>query len=297
MNDFERTGGENLVEKLNINELETSPSGNLTRFAEFDTRFIPIQEKEKFEDHMEHYPDGESELYIRIDPERIKQIDPNVQFKHAKILFDKKGTPQIFLFGREVEDAATNAVKDQLTELDNREGLNNQLMKIAENIQRGYADGKYITIGYYDLNFLKLINDTQNRTAGDKCLVAMAKHLKDVLRLNDEIARVGGDEFVTVTISDIDIRKGLERRLKNSGKGISYCSGLFGIKIGDLLEEVDFPQETEHMSRTDLAFKKLKEIEQEADNLLLIAKKESNRNMTENEKPTVIVTNSINAFQ
>lgn len=278
-------------EMLEVKELEKSPSGNVSAFAVYDEKYIPVEETEKLEDHREKYPTGKSELYIHMNPENITQIDPNTVFKNAKILFDENGEPQIFVFGKEVEDAATNAVKDPLTELDNREGLNTQLKKIAENIQREHMNGKYITIGYYDLNFLKLVNDTYGYAGGDKYIVNMAKHLKEALRLNDEIARIGGDEFVTVTISDIDIREILKNRLKSSGEDLSYCAGLFSIKAEDLLNEIDFTNADPNLSRTDLVFQKLKEKERDADGLLYKAKEESKKELIDNQKPTVIITN------
>ncbi len=281
----------NQDEKLEIKELEKSPSGNTSAFAMYDEKYIPVEESEKLKNHMEKYPTGKSELYIHMNSENLTQIDPNTVFKNAKILFDKNGKPQIFVFGKEVEDAATNAVKDPLTELDNREGLNTQLKKIAENIQRGYMNGKYITIGYYDLNFLKLVNDALGHAGGDRYIVNMAKHLKDTLRLNDEIARVGGDEFITVTVSDIDIREILKSRLEISDEDLSYCAGLFSIKAEDLLNEIDFSNVNPNLSRTDLVFQKLKEKERTADELLYKAKEESEKGLINNQKPTVIITN------
>ncbi len=288
---LEGLGVESQDEKLEVKELEKSPSGNISAFAIYDEKYIPVEETEKLKDHMEKYPTGKSELYIHMNPENLTQIDPDTVFKNAKILFDEDGKPQIFVFGKEVEDAATNAVKDPLTELDNREGLNIQLKKIAENIQREHMSEKYVTIGYYDLNFLKLVNDVLGHAEGDRYIVNMAKHLKDTLRLNDEVARVGGDEFVTVTISDIDIREKLKERLKASGKDLSYCAGLFSIKAEDLLKEIDFSKETAHLSRTDLVFQILKDKEKDADRLLYKAKEESEKNIINNQKPTVIVIN------
>ena len=282
---------ENQNEKLEVKELETSPSGNKSAFAVYDEKYVPVEEAEKLKNHMEKNPTGKSELYVHMDPESLTQIDSNTVFKNAKILFNENGQPQIFVFGKEVEDAATNAVKDPLTELDNREGLNIQLKKISENIQRGYMNEKYITIGYYDLNFLKLVNDTYGHAEGDKYIVNMAKHLKDTLRLNDEIARIGGDEFMTVTISDIDIREILRGRLRLSGEELSYCAGLFSIRSEDLLNEIDFSKADLHLSRTDLVFQKLKEKEDKADELLYKAKDKSDKNIINNKKPTVIETN------
>jgi diguanylate cyclase (GGDEF)-like protein len=53
-----------------------------------------------------------------------------------------------------------------------------------------------------DLDGFKAVNDQFGHSDGDKLLISVAKHLKKLVRKNnDYIARYGGDEFVLVTFN------------------------------------------------------------------------------------------------
>jgi len=53
-------------------------------------------------------------------------------------------------------------------------------------------------VAIIDLDGLKLTNDTHGHAAGDKELIALARHLSEGVRQEDTVARWGGDEFVMV---------------------------------------------------------------------------------------------------
>ena len=54
-----------------------------------------------------------------------------------------------------------------------------------------------------DLNKFKEINDTYGHVAGDRVLYAVAQNIKKVIRKEDVLARIGGDEFAVI-MKDID---------------------------------------------------------------------------------------------
>lgn len=81
---------------------------------------------------------------------------------------------------------------DELTGLYNRRYFN-------EEIRRLYDSRRYpISIIVGDLNKLKNINDNYGHIMGDKYIKAAAEAIKESLRTEDLVARIGGDEFALI---------------------------------------------------------------------------------------------------
>lgn len=87
------------------------------------------------------------------------------------------------------------ALQDPLTGLANRMLL---LDRIGSAIDRGARIGTAAVVLFCDLDGFKSVNDSGGHAAGDAVLVEVARRLRAVLRTDDFIARVGGDEFVLV---------------------------------------------------------------------------------------------------
>lgn len=85
------------------------------------------------------------------------------------------------------------AVIDPLTGLYNRRYAMAHLKRLTT---RAAETGRNFTIMVADLDRFKEVNDTHGHTAGDAVLVEVARRLKDNLRGNDLIARIGGEEFL-----------------------------------------------------------------------------------------------------
>ena len=89
------------------------------------------------------------------------------------------------------------SLEDELTGLYNRRGfltLASQELKIANRMKRGTF------LLFNDLDDLKVINDTFGHLQGDQALIDTARILKETFRDPDILARIGGDEFVILTI-------------------------------------------------------------------------------------------------
>ena len=103
---------------------------------------------------------------------------------------------------------------DNLTDIYNRryfEELINK--KIEENI----SEGKKFHFVIFDLDRLKMINDTYGHAKGDELIIEFSRFLKNSVRDTDIIARFGGDEFVGIFFN-IDIRH-LVKRMEDLRSG------------------------------------------------------------------------------
>ena len=87
------------------------------------------------------------------------------------------------------------ATHDYLTEVYNRRYLESQL---EEEISRVQRSGRHSAIMYLDLDRFKYVNDTVGHDAGDKLLIEISNTLVKQLRINDVVARIGGDEFAII---------------------------------------------------------------------------------------------------
>lgn len=88
------------------------------------------------------------------------------------------------------------AFHDPLTGLANRTLLDDRLRTSLERTRRG---GGVVAVVYLDLDDFKVINDRFGHAAGDQLLQLVGARLENLLRPEDTLARVGGDEFVVVS--------------------------------------------------------------------------------------------------
>jgi diguanylate cyclase (GGDEF)-like protein len=89
------------------------------------------------------------------------------------------------------------ALTDDLTGLRNRRGLvavGSHMLEVADR-QRAT-----VNVLFLDVDDMKSLNDERGHEAGDEGLRAVARALRAALRRSDVLSRVGGDEFVALTL-------------------------------------------------------------------------------------------------
>jgi diguanylate cyclase (GGDEF)-like protein len=102
-----------------------------------------------------------------------------------------------WLLTRRMRTAETAALRDSLTGLPNRKLLDD---RIEQALARSRRTGEAFALMVIDLDGFKSVNDIWGHEAGNVVLRAIARRLRGVVRETDTVARVGGDEFVIVSL-------------------------------------------------------------------------------------------------
>ena len=88
------------------------------------------------------------------------------------------------------------AMRDPLTGLFNRRQFESNLEKEIAAVDR--HQGSNVALVMIDLDGFKTLNDKHGHEAGDIALRTVATRLSESARVNDTVARIGGDEFVLI---------------------------------------------------------------------------------------------------
>ena len=95
---------------------------------------------------------------------------------------------------RDTQEALVHiTLHDELTGLPNRAYLSEKLRNAITRAQRDPTT--QFAVLFLDLDRFKIVNDSIGHHGGDGMLVAVAERLSGVLRPEDTVARMGGDEF------------------------------------------------------------------------------------------------------
>jgi diguanylate cyclase (GGDEF)-like protein/PAS domain S-box-containing protein len=134
---------------------------------------------------------------------------------------------------------ARRANHDALTDLPNRNVL-------AEVVQTGLVHAaqshQLLAVCFLDLDGFKRVNDTLGHAAGDKLLVDVADRLQQVVRPQDTVIRIGGDEFVVILdgVSGREEALRIASRLRDAVTGLPQPAGMHvGTSVGVTLSRFD----------------------------------------------------------
>lgn len=155
-----------------------------------------------------------------------KRVDLNV--KLLPIVIDKE-IVGIYCIAKDVtahnkalEMVNFMAFYDVLTELPNRRLFQERL---TEALRLALSKGQRFGVVWIDLDGFKDINDTYGHAVGDYVLQEIGVKLKQLVRSEETVARMGGDEF-TILVSPVtdmaDITRIAERLVKGLGAALSY---------------------------------------------------------------------------
>lgn len=144
--------------------------------------------------------------YISIPLERLRQFAyyqsaiPDV-FKVRELESIRYSMVQTFSrLESEKNELYLIARTDALSGLANRNSLDEYLLKLISLCER---ETKQFAFLFLDIDHFKSINDSLGHNVGDELLQNVASVIQKVVRPNDIVARIGGDEFVII-LQDYD---------------------------------------------------------------------------------------------
>ncbi len=107
------------------------------------------------------------------------------------------------------------AAHDSLTGLINRGELSR---RVEQTLARTPRRTGMPALLYCDLDYFKNINDTQGHAVGDDALQATAERIAAVLRGTDQVARMGGDEFVVLLseVADVEAAVAVAEKIRSA---------------------------------------------------------------------------------
>ena len=184
----------------------------LCRLVERDSRWLldhrenDLLHPDEWQDDeaaREQLLDGQEEYHVR-DSRLVTADGSIIWVLHSIALIrDDDGAPQFYVSHyqdvTEARSARENllhrAQHDPLTGLANRDRLHEWLGSIMARTPRV---GTQVAVLFADLDYFKAVNDEHGHLAGDLVLRLVASRLERVVREQDLVARIGGDEFVIV---------------------------------------------------------------------------------------------------
>ncbi|HEX6899579.1 MAG TPA: GGDEF domain-containing protein [Thermoanaerobaculia bacterium] len=170
-----------------------------------------------------------------------------------------------FLHEQDVESAYHLAIyelvaKDGLTEIFNKR-------KFDEEMQREFARAtrhqRPLSLIIFDLDEFKTINDTYGHLCGDFILKQVASLTRDVVRPEQVLARVGGDEFVILAPeTGAEGAEALASKIRDRVAGYEHRYGDIRIPVSssfgvaELRREMSTPQDLYHAADEALLLSK-----------------------------------------
>lgn len=97
------------------------------------------------------------------------------------------------------EEISAQYLRDAMTGIYNRRGF---YRKLQELLDENRDNGGYVNLFSIDMDGLKMVNDTYGHGEGDFAINTLANAIADVTGLRGVCARFGGDEFISVLLTE-----------------------------------------------------------------------------------------------
>lgn len=221
-----------------------------------------------FVDHLAEFADSTSDYHDKIEicAEKISKADDITQLEdvlaevmretrviqinaqrsrddlRASKLRVEEAENRINELQSELDKASTLVRHDQLTGTLNRRGLEEAFEKEAARAQRRQSP---LCVALLDIDNFKKLNDSLGHDAGDAALIHLTTVIRETMRPQDTIARLGGEEFIILlpdtSLNDaknalIRLQRELTKRFflhNNEKQLITFSAGVTELRAED----------------------------------------------------------------
>ena len=139
--------------------------------------------------------------------ENMSEARLSLNSLQARVLATEAELVQLHL---DLDSASALARHDPLTDMLNRKGMDEALVREVSNARR---KGSLLSICLLDIDNFKKLNDRLGHEAGDNALIHLADVARNCMRPSDTLARYGGEEFV-VLMPDTSQEQGVEAMIR-----------------------------------------------------------------------------------
>ena len=210
--------------KHGLREATVTLKATMTNFVSRMSDVVAANDEyqEKIASHIERISNTEDVLELNrilenlMDETRAAQSD--TRRAHDQLIVERDAAQQAEGRIRQLETqlAEMSALirEDPLTQSLNRRGLDDEFAREAARADRYDAP---FCIAVLDIDNFKALNDRRGHQTGDEALVHLVKIAKEELRITDQIARLGGEEFLIMLPSTpLDAAASLITRLQRA---------------------------------------------------------------------------------
>lgn len=180
-------------------------------------------------------------FYYRLFGARLKIVHMHLSHPYEFVEQDEVFP---FRYGKDafdyIQQTHQMAFTDSLTELGNRNAYETACVNMAHD----FDSVRSLCLMLFDLNDMKLVNDTWGHLAGDRLLRDFATLLRETMPVSAKLYRYGGDEFI-VTLHDASLADVKQCRQKLTLR-MDHYNRENEIRISAALGYAFFNPETDH---------------------------------------------------
>ena len=153
----------------------------------------------RVQSELKGHLDGRKPLYVCEYRIRCKNGEYKWILARGKAILDSEGKP-VRLVGAHADITERKQAEELLSHEASHDALTGCLnrrhfLAAMESASKRAESAETLSLCICDIDFFKRVNDTQGHRIGDEVLIRFARTLREGLRRQDVIGRMGGDEF------------------------------------------------------------------------------------------------------